>query len=170
MAIRPRAAKGSRAGRLSLLILLVLLLAATAIACGTTPTTHSTGTTTLTLPPATGPAVPGSITASASGVTGQTGKVLSIGVYDFDWEPGKPEDRIAVINLAIDSDPFSASSVLYAVGADGSPSTEPATLQPGDYSVVFFVVSAGQAPEKFTEVRVTVAGDIQVEAPAWGTW
>jgi hypothetical protein len=160
-------------GRLLLLTLLTTLLVVCLVACGSTESTQPTGTSVVeptTAPPDAATAIPGTITASVAGITGQQGKSLAISVYDFDWAPGSPNTQVAVFRTVINSDDFSTSAVLSAVGADGNPTAEPATLQPGEYSVVFFIVPAGQAPEKFTEVRVTVAGDIQVQAPAWGTW
>src|SRR3990172_2893925 len=104
---------------------------------------------------AAGAAVPGTITASVSSVTGESGSTLSVGVYDFDWSPGAPNTFLGLVYVPIDSDDFSTTTPIMAVGADGSPTQEPAEIQPGTYSVVFFVGPAGSAPKYFSEVRVT---------------
>jgi hypothetical protein len=114
--------------------------------------------------------VPGTIAATVPSIQGQNGKTLVVGVYDYDWTPGSPNTFVGLIHVPITSDDFSSTVVVTGVGADGSPSETPVTFQPGTYSVVFFVSAAGTAPEFFTEVRATVAGDISVSAPAWGSW
>ncbi|OFW59173.1 MAG: hypothetical protein A2133_00225 [Actinobacteria bacterium RBG_16_64_13] len=155
-----------------LLALVALMLAG--MACGDNGSPGTTGLPTTaeptTAPPTTGPAVPGSITATVSSVKGQNGSTLSIGVYDFDWSPGAPNTFVGLIYAPITSDDFSSSVVVTGVGADGSPTKDPAILQPGTYSVVFFVVPPGSPPKIFSEVRAIVAGDITVSAPAWGSW
>ncbi len=174
MVARSSSSRGVPVWVLLLLAAFVLFLAAGATACGNAA---SPGTTALsgaggtsTTPSETVTAVPGTITASVSAVAGQNGKIVSVAVYDFDWEPGAPNTQVALLYMPITSDDFSARAVANSVGADGSPTGQPASLQPGTYSVVFYIVAQGQAPEKFAEVRATVAGDIQVSAPSWGSW
>ena len=105
-----------------------------------------------------------------SSIKDQSGATLSVGVYDFDWSPGSPNTFAGLVYDPITSNDFSSTLVINGVGADGKPTGEPASFQPGEYSVVFFVSPPGSAPKFFTEVRATVAGDITVSAPAWGSW
>jgi len=137
---------------------------------GSSSTTGPSATTSATSSSTTGAAVPGTITATVQSIQGQNGKTLTVGVYDFDWTPGSPNTFVGLIYVPIAGDDFSSTVVVTGVGADGSPAETPATFQPGTYSVVFFVSAAGSAPEFFTEVRATVAGDISVSAPTWDSW
>jgi len=150
------------------------VIALVGLACGGNGSSETTGSPTTavptTAPPTTGAAIPGTITATASSVKGQNGSTLSVGVYDFDWSPGSPNTFVGLIYVPISSDDFSSSVVVTGVGPDGSPTKEPASFQPGTYSVVFFVSQPNSPPKFFTEVRATVAGDISVSAPAWDTW
>jgi hypothetical protein len=133
-------------------------------------TVSPTGAAPTTTPPSTGAAIPGTITATASSVKGQNGNTLSVGVYDFDWSPGAANTFVGLIYVPITSDDFSSTVVVTGVGADGSPTEQPASFQPGTYSVVFFVSPPNSPPSSFAEVRVSVAGDVTVSAPAWGSW
>ena len=151
-------------GRWIPLLLSLVVVMLVGLACGGNGSPGSTA------PPTTGAAIPGSITATVSSVEGQNGSTLSVGVYDFDWSPGAPNTFVGLVYAPITSDDFSSSVVVTGVGADGSPTQEPAIFQPGTYSVVFFVSPPGSAPEFFSEIRATVAGDMTVSAPAWGSW
>ena len=152
-----------RGRRIALLLWLVVIMLV-GLACG------GNGSPGTTAPPTAGAAIPGSITATVSSVKDQNGSTLSVGVFDFDWSPGAANTFVGLVYVPITSDDFSSSVVVTGVGADGSPTQETARFQPGTYSVVFFVSPPGSPPGFFSEVRATVAGDITVSAPAWGSW
>ena len=152
------------------LALLVLVAAACGGSGSPSTTASPAGAAPTTVPTSTDADVPGTITATVSSVKNQDGSIFSVGVYDFDWSPGAANTFVGLIQVPITSDDFSSIVVVTGVGADGSPTKESASFQPGTYSVVFFISPPNSPPTFFTEVRVSVAGDITVSAPAWGSW
>ena len=113
---------------------------------------------------------PGTITASATSIQGQNGKYFAVGVFDFDWYPGGPNNPQGVIRASIPGDDYSPSLVVEAIDQNGDPTGEAKTFAGGAYSGVFFVGQPNSAPESFAEVRAAVDGNITVSAPAWAAW
>lgn len=111
----------------------------------------------------------GTITAGASGITGQAGKMYYIAAFDYDWQPGATEPSVATRSGSVTDDDFSFEVVLYELDQYGQPTMTEKAFEPGVYSVVFFVGASGP-PEYFVEVFVDVDGDVTAHAPAWGTW
>jgi hypothetical protein len=79
---------------------------------------------------------------------------------------------VAGLTGTITSDDFSFSEVLRTANSQsaGGQSPEDYLFTPGIYSVVFFIATQNSPPQVFSEVRVTVKGDVEVKAPAWSTW
>jgi hypothetical protein len=135
----------------SLVFLLVILIMMLMFACDNEP-------------------VPGKITAIASGITGQDGKILAVGAFDFDWSPGISDPGFAGYRTEITGDSFSSSEVLLTLDDQGRTTANDALLDPGTYSVVFVVSAVNTPPEYYVEVRVRVDGDMNATAPAWADW
>ncbi|MFC2027748.1 hypothetical protein ACFLU3_03565 [Chloroflexota bacterium] len=114
--------------------------------------------------------VPGKITAIASGVAGQDGKVLAVGAFDYDWKPGSSDFGIAGYRTQITGDSFSLSDVLRKLDDRGDNTDDEEVFDPGIYSVVFVISTVNTPPEYFVEVRVEVDGDVNATAPAWTDW
>jgi hypothetical protein len=112
----------------------------------------------------------GRITASTLGIQGQTGNLYAVYVYAFDWHPGSPNDIVGIVRGEINTEDFSSTAMVQSVNAQGEPTGQVKTFNPGTYSVVFFVSPPGSPPDHFAEVRATVDGDVTVTAPAWGSW
>lgn len=114
--------------------------------------------------------VKGKITVSASGILNQNKNILSVAAYPFDWYPGATGAAIAGYQKKIDSDDFSMTAVLDSLDAAGITTNVEKILDPGDYSVVFYVSAPATPPNHYAEVRVTVNGNMSVNAPAWASW
>jgi|GEM_PF-1494939 hypothetical protein len=117
-------------------------------------------------------AVAGTITAIASGIAGQNGSVFAVMAYDSDWFPGSESPVIAGFMTNITSDDFSFTEALHPVDsqAPGGYTSDDKSFEPRTYSVVFYVAPPGNPPQHFTELRVTVNGDMTATAPAWSSW
>ncbi len=113
---------------------------------------------------------PGTITAIASAITGQSGKYFAVSVFDFDWYPGAPNNPIGIIRVQIADNDYSANGVVESIDQGGDPIGEPKIFDTGAYSVVFFVGAPDSAPEFFAEIRVIVDGNVTAAAPAWAAW
>jgi hypothetical protein len=113
---------------------------------------------------------PGQISATASGIEGQNGKIYTVAVFDYNWVPGAQTPPVGGIQGYITGDDFSFSAVMHTLDASGQPTAIEKTFAGGTYSVVFYVMPAGSPPQYFTEVRVVVNGDINVTAQPWGRW
>ncbi len=113
---------------------------------------------------------PGKITATATGIPGQTGNVYAVAAYAYDWFPGATTPAVAGIRATIGSDPYASTSVLYAVDANGDPTVDEKIFDAGKYSVVFFVAAPQSAPSDYAEIRTTVDGNTTATAPAWSGW
>jgi hypothetical protein len=114
----------------------------------------------------------GKISAVTPGVTGQNGNILAVMVYDADWAPGSNIPVVAGLLATITNDDFSLTQNLHPVDSQspGGYSTEEKLFEPKTYSVVFFVAPPGSAPQHFTELRVTVNGNVTATAPGWANW
>jgi hypothetical protein len=103
-------------------------------------------------------------------VLDQNGKLLMVGVFPYDWQPGAEDPPVALLSQWIDSADFSYESTADSVSDNGAPTGTDAILEPGVYSIVFFVIPQGTPPEYYAEVRSGVDGNISVSAPAWENW
>ncbi|MBU0518590.1 hypothetical protein KKA00_06950 [bacterium] len=119
------------------------------------------------------PGQEGEITTSVDHITGRSGDFLMSAVYDksIDWTPGASNDLIvSSIIVPIDSDDFSFSHIMQEMDSLGQETGVEKTFAAGTYSVLFFVGESNNPPDTYAEIRATVDGDINVEAPPWGSW
>ncbi len=115
------------------------------------------------------PPAPGKITGIVSGITGQDGKAIRVGAFDYDWSPGGLDDPMAGYVKEITGDNFSSSGVLLTFDDQGKTTADEMIFDPGTYSVVFIIFSGGP-PEYFVEVRVEVDGNVSATAPSLADW
>lgn len=152
-----------KAIRLLLLLVIVVLLVTLVTACGSSSGNATTSAS---------QSQQGKITAKASGIKGQNGKIFAAAAYNYDWTPGATGPAVAGLVGPITSDNFSFTDILNQLNAWGDPSTSTADMifDPGTYSVVFYVSAPGGAPQYFAKLRVTVKGDVTATAPNWSSW
>ena len=108
--------------------------------------------------------------AAAENISGQSGNTLAVAVFDFDWYPGASWDPKALCRTMIESEDFDFAAGVESLDSEGNPTGQAKVLDPGTYSVVFFVGPPGSAPQHFVEVRAAVDGNITVSAPDWKSW
>lgn len=123
-------------------LVLVCLLAPVHAACGDDPS-------------------PGTITVTASGITGAQGKL---------WltEARLAGRQAAIACVPIDADPFSATVVLEAiVGPTPCEDSAPIELAAGTYDILTAVMMGGApAPDVCARGQVVVDGDAAITMPA----
>ena len=105
---------------------------------------------------------PGTITVTATGVTGSQGKLL---ITEARADDGR---QAAIHCQPITSDPFSATAVLETiVGPTPCEVSSPITLDAGTYSLLTAVIMGGSmTPDLCARASVTVDGDVAVTMPA----
>ena len=109
-----------------------------------------------------GGGAPGTITITASGLTGGQGKLLIT-------EARIGANQAAISCIPITADPFSTSAVLEAiVGPTPCEDSSPISLAAGTYDVLSVVMVGGAAgPEVCARGTAVVDGDVTVALPAF---
>ncbi len=109
-----------------------------------------------------GGGAPGTITVTASGLTGAQGKLLIT-------EARAGANQAAISCIPITADPFSTSAVLEAiVGPTPCEDSAPIALTAGTYDLLSVVMIGGAAgPEVCARGSAVVDGDVTVALPAF---
>lgn len=105
---------------------------------------------------------PGTITVSASGITGKQGKLLIT--------EARIEGRQSAIScVPIDADPFSVTVVLEAiVGPTPCEDSAPVMVDGGTHDILSAVIMGGSmTPELCARGQVVVDGDVTLTLPAF---
>lgn len=120
--------------------------------------------------PTGGTGSPGTVTVTASGITGVQGKVLVMFAYEGATPSAPPTSGLCV---QIATDPFAMSDTIrdHKPGGMNPCDLETAakTFAPGTYTLAIQVFAGGaQTPEKCARTTVNVDGNQTVASPALG--